>query len=176
MPSQGPNSPTAAANDTSAGTRAWETPGNVFGSDNAYAQASAPSVTALTYYLKATGFGFTVPSGATINGIVVEIERRASGTVKDASVRLYKGGALAGADRGDLETAWPTSDASRTYGGATDLWGTTWTPADVNSSTFGVGLQAQMSPLAQALVDHIRVTVYYTEAPGSGSLSMTQVI
>lgn len=184
MPSQGPNSPTSAVNDPQGGTVAWSTPGNVFASDNAYAAASTTSTDQVrTYNIKATGFGFTIPSDATIEGIVVEIERKASGsstgTVRDASVRLYKAGVLTGADRAATATAWPTADAYKSYGGATDLWGTTWTPADINAAGFGVGLAATLlanGPLTvTAYVDHIRVTVYYS-AGGSTIQSMTQII
>ncbi len=34
-----------------------------------------------SHYLKATNFGFSIPSGATINGILVEVEKHKTGTV-----------------------------------------------------------------------------------------------
>ena len=51
------------------------------------------------------------------------------------------------------------------YGGATDRWGTTWTPADVNATGFGVGLTPMYlltGGNGRAYVDFIRATVYYS--------------
>ena len=40
---------------------------------------------------------------------------------------------------------WPRSwGAYRSYGNSADLWGTTLTPADVNSSGFGVAYSGQV--------------------------------
>jgi hypothetical protein len=39
-----------------------------------------------SHYLKATNFSFTIPTGATINGILVEIEKKRSGTDATANV------------------------------------------------------------------------------------------
>lgn len=72
-----------------------------------------------------------------------------------------------------LHTAFPGTDAYTTYGASTDLWGTSdATPANINSSNFGVGFTAQFqdngcesSPCSiGARVDHIRIAVYYTNA------------
>src|SRR6185295_12938347 len=46
-----------------------------------------------------------------------------------------------------------------------DLWGTTWTPAEINASDFGLVFSAHINGLVTLLpsasIDHIRVTVYY---------------
>ena len=55
----------------------WSNPANIGASDNVYATAALISCT-YTYRLKAQGFDFSViPDGATIDGILVEIERKA---------------------------------------------------------------------------------------------------
>ena len=54
-----------------------------------------------------------------------------------------------------------------TYGGPTDLWGTTWTPAQLNATNFGVRLRIKNrnSSIARtASINQIRVTVTYTGA------------
>ena len=168
MSSQGPNSPSTLASDGT-GTFAWTNPGNASASDDARASATSPSgppTGFTTDGLNATGFGFSVPSHATINGVTVEIERRKSNgteTVIDSSVRLIKGGTPTGDNKADGVNDWPTADAYKTYGGSADLWGSTLTPADVNASGFGVSLVAAFDQHdVTAEVDHIRITVHYT--------------
>jgi hypothetical protein len=57
---------------------------------------------------------------------------------------------------------WQTNDKVVTHGGSADLWGDTWTAADVNASNFGVAISATDGTATLALVDHITMTVYYT--------------
>jgi hypothetical protein len=125
--------------------------------------------------LVATGFGFSIPSGATIDGIVVGIERRYSGvgTIRDYRVRIVKGGSIGSTDRA-TSTNWTTSDVYEDHGGSTDLWGERWTTSDINSSNFGVAISAQKfsgvgSPTVG--IDHIRITVYYTASSGSATIT-----
>ena len=53
------------------------------------------------------------------------------------------------------------------YGNSTDLWGTTWTLAEINASTFGALLKAGDALLSTPSTDAMRITVYYT-VPGGG--------
>ena len=122
----------------------------------------------ITHYLKATNFGFSIPSGATINGIKVEIERLAGGAnyVYDEEVKIVKSdGNIGTENKADTVTDWPwEADAYATYGGPEDLWSETWSPSDINDVDFGVVLSAEITePTTFARVDHIRITVYYTE-------------
>lgn len=187
MPSQGPNNPGTASVDSSVGTRNWTSPNNVFSSNNIMATAGAPPGTTshTSYYIIITNFGFTIPSGATITGIIVEIERKAiiagAGTCKDNRLRIIKGGSIQTTDLADTGTIWPTTDTYKTYGSSSELWGTTWTDTDINSSTFGVVISASLRGLpgkffSYAYVDHIRITVHYTEGGGGGSTSKNQVV
>lgn len=64
-------------------------------------------------------------------------------------------------------TLWPASDTYVSYGGPADLWGRTWTPEEINDSNFGVAISAQFAGTAS--VDHIRITVTYTEPALAGS-------
>jgi hypothetical protein len=117
-----------------------------------------------TKYLKGTKYGFAIPAGAVINGIVVEVRRHGEGEgVEDASVKLVKAGSVAGTDRA-AAGAWPGSDATMVYGSPTDLWGTTWTVAQVNAEGFGAAISAKVDFLGvKPAVDVITITVYYTE-------------
>lgn len=130
-------------------------------SDNSYATCVLfPS--GQSHYLAATNFGFSIPGGSTIEGIVVEIEHKESGAAacRDNRVRIIKGGVTGSTDKAS-GTEWPTSDGYGSYGASNDLWGETWTVADINSSGFGVAVSALGLGGGTASVDHVRVTVYY---------------
>jgi hypothetical protein len=171
MASQGPTYAGAGANDTVSGL-AWTSPGNITASDDARASVTVTSGGLNSDRLMATAFGFTIPGGATINGVVVEIEHRADlspgVSIIDGPVRLLKGGVVSGTDQSS-STAWTTglSDETFTYGSSSDLWGLALAETDVNASSFGVSMQAKCTGGAgstAAYVDAIRITVYYTAA------------
>lgn len=73
MATQGPYSPGTMADDSTVGTVTWVNPDNAKASDDVRAIMYYGGS---SHYLKATNFGFSIPAGATINGIVVEIEKR----------------------------------------------------------------------------------------------------
>ncbi len=143
---------------------AWTNPSNAGVSDNLYATVTLDSF-AYSHLLQATNFGFAIPSNSAITGIKVEIERSVTvgGIVDYTSARLHKGGVPTGEQKIDT-TEWPTSDTYFTYGGQNDLWNISWTPADVNASDFGVFIVVySYSTAATFQIDHIRMTVYYTD-------------
>lgn len=168
MASQGPNSPSTAVNDTSIGSGVWAFPSNSLSSNDSHAEifGSIPQ----SNYLKVTGFGFSIPSGATIDGIVVGIERKRSGycSANDNTVKIVKGGTIDGTNKATA-TAYTTTDTYEDHGSSSDLWGLTWTDSDINSSTFGVAISCTLSPFKSgqyARIDHVRITVYYTSGGG----------
>ncbi len=77
----------------------------------------------------------------------------------DQSVRLLKAGVITGNDYAQTASAWTTTDTYTTYGGAADLWGTSWTEAEVNASNFGAVFSASVQN-GTARVDHIRISIY----------------
>ncbi len=163
---------------TSTGTGvAWLNPDNAKTSNNAYATSSIMN-NQITQYLKATKFEFDIPSDATINGIEVDIEKKATNNdmiagVVDNSIKLIKGGIAEGDNYADVYTFWPTTDSDVTYGSSGDMWGLNLTPADINSNDFGIQVSAihDMSPSAidTCSIDHVRITVYYTPKSNDGT-------
>lgn len=178
MASEGPNSPDTAVDDATIGTVAWNNPGNVLASDDSRAAVTL-SLNAISHYLKVTDFDFAIPAGSAINGIVVEVERQSNATTgtRDEQVRLVQGGTVGGNNKADTVTVWPlNTDTIATYGGAADLWGLTWTPADINATDFGAVVAAKNYdvPNRTARVDHIRITVYYAVGGGQPTRTMHQ--
>ncbi|MCX6223378.1 MAG: MBG domain-containing protein, partial [Bacteroidia bacterium] len=165
----GPRNPTTGASMSGTGT-AWSNPTYVTASDNNRAIAAIPASNSISNYLKASGYGFAIPSGATINGVQVAIERHEeySGTnarVHDNEVLLVSGATIS--SNKATSTMWPgTTDATANYGSTSDNWGITWTSGQINDASFGVQLSAINTSTSgtnhEARVDHITVTVTYT--------------
>ena len=174
--SVGPNHCSIEANNTSIGSLAWLSTTNACVSDKTTDNwENFPTTDTVSNYLEVTGFGFSVPTSATITGIVVEIERYADGvnTMKDNAVRIVKGGTIGTTDlsssnylpQGNNSTFAPYES----YGSSSTLWGETWTYSDINSSNFGVAYSVKQVTGSDniASVDDFRVTIYYTTSSGT---------
>ena len=161
MGTMGPNIGSTFASDGTLGSIAIASPTNAQSSDNTYANA-ALLLGQISNYLKVTNFNFAIPTDATISGITVSVERNATSlsAVNDSSLRLVKGGVISGNDKASA-TPWTTSDVVATYGSASDLWGLTLTPSDVNASNFGVVINAAASLAATANIDQVTMTIDY---------------
>ena len=167
MASSGPNSGGTFADDATVGTLVWGNPGNAIASDDSYATCAVGFSTGASHYLKATNFGFAIPADAQIDGIKVEAEIKCDVSGTDNSIKLVKAGSYVGDNKARGSSVyWPTSDTYVTWGGETDLWGTTWSVDEINNSGFGVGISGTFDPdgywLVTASIDHIRITVYYS--------------
>jgi hypothetical protein len=157
------------ADSSAVGTVAWANPNNAKVSDGVFAGTwSMSSTYQYTHYLKATNFGFSIPAGATINGIVAEIQRYDDTQYTyDDNVAIVKNGVV-GATNKALVAAWGSSNSYFTYGSSSDLWGESLTPTDINNSNFGIVLSIKFNDDSNGMignniyVDHIRITVYYT--------------
>ncbi len=177
MPSVTRSCGTGANVSTGFGASSWSNPGNITASDNSYATATFEGGMGGGFdYLKATNFGFSIDSEATIDGIEVIVERKdAGGSITDTEIKILNGDGSAGVGSSNKSggAAWPTSDASTTFGGSSDTWSETWTPAKVNSSDFGVYIRcssgAGFGVSDTASVDHVQITVHYTEASSTGN-------
>lgn len=157
-----------AGNVTGIGTVDWSNASGAEDSDNSYASAELHK-NETTRYLKVTDFDFDIPAGATINGIKVEVKRRAdnSNHISDGSVRLVKAGVVTGSDKKITGSDWPTTDTYITYGSSSDLWGQAWSASDINDANFGfviAALHDNSASLRTAKINHIRMTVFYTPA------------
>ena len=172
----GPNNPSSGRNATStftncgsAGTVNWTGPSNVQSLDGAYA-TSSPTDNQETTFIYATGTSFAIPTNATILGISVEVVRRTAtnNVIEDCSVMLLKAGAGTGSNYAATGTRWGIASTSVTYGGVADLWGDSWTPADINNTNFGVRFSihkpASAGTTINTSVDVIRVTVFSSSA------------
>lgn len=132
-----------------------------------------PDTDGISYYLDTLGYGFSIPSGS-IDGITVEVHRRSTNAVTpriaDTTVQLMKAGSPVGTNKASA-TEWTGTLATATYGGSSDLWGTTWTTSEVNAANFGLRFQCEVNAGTSnrtAEVDFIRITITYTEGVAAG--------
>src|SRR5688500_5884523 len=85
----GPNNLASTANNTSTGSNACTTPGNIVSSNNGYATCATKG---LTNYAVGTNFGFAIPSPVNIDGIVVQIEKSTSAPASVALLNAWSVG------------------------------------------------------------------------------------
>lgn len=169
-----------------AGDFDWDNPSNITADDSSYASINAlyANQNLISNYLRASNFGFSIPSNATINGIVVGINRTSGATGSpgnggyDRAVRLVNAsGSVVGDDKAIINTVWPTTFTTQSYGGSSDMWGTSLTANDINDSDFGVVLAAEFQSAegdGVTQVDFISVTVYYTQPGNSLTSTLTE--
>ncbi len=179
----GPDLPTAGADDAAVGTETWTSPGNVTAADGSMAGVTLSGLS-VSHYLVASAFPADVPAGATVVGIEYRVLRHPTGfptiNLVDNSVRAVKAGVVGG-DEKALGTDWgAASDYAVTYGGPADLWGLTWTVAEINDAGSGVAVSAKGTSAqgsVQAAIRSITRTVYYTITgmPGRVSRLLTGV-
>ena len=150
------------ANDASIGAVAWTNTGNVTADDNAYAHNTASN--AITNYLKGTNLGLSVPGGAEILGIEIRFGAfRTTNTVTVTNVRIVKSDGTIGTTNLADSVALGTTETVYTYGSNSELWGESWTPADVNDIDFGFVVSFTHAIIAQSDVDYMQVKVHYRE-------------
>ncbi len=163
------------------GTRvAWDDPQRALTNNNTKAKAvdlaAAPVERSTGLYIH--DFGFALDAPAKIRGIEIALDRSVGGcggcTVPADCVRaehLYltrDGAAVVGVDRAD-SVCWPAnSNQIVTVGDADDLWGTSWTAAEINDPDFGLVLSAEGSAAhggnhPDAEVDFVEITVWWEQ-------------
>lgn len=170
--SQGLKSPSAVVNDASVGSKAWTNPTNAETSNNTYATALLASGQ-ITEYLKATGYGFTIPEAGEILGVEASIEKSSNELMlipEDYRVQLVSGGTIQGTNRAQGGVRWLPVDTPISYGGPTDLWGLDLTPSIVNASNFGIAVAAvgALGASSEPKVDAMRLEIYY-RIPAAGA-------
>ena len=110
--------------------------------------------------------GFTIPSGATIDGIEIIVHCAGDGD-DDVDTEVSDTGGVS--DWGDIQSILNQGGtncagaADVTKGGSTDLWNTSWAWNVINGNGVYVRLTFMRSGKANSwFVDFINVTVYYT--------------
>ena len=153
--------------------QAWSNPGGarVANSDVASIALSSGNT---SRFLKHTNFGFNIPYGATITGVLVEIFTAFSWAGDNwAGIRLVKGNVIEGSTghQGNLpgNTGWNWNYS----GGNGDLWAGGLSSDVINASNFGcVHRQTDYSGYV-TYADEVRITVYYTYYAADSNLGQS---
>ncbi len=152
------------ANKTVDGETGWTDPENVYVKDESYASATPTGGAYMRHVWK--GFGFSIPTDAIIKGIEINIRtQKSSGTY---SATLYINLTKNANDKIGTERtlALSTTATTTTYGDDSDLHGTSWTPAEINSANFGIRLDTSVGlpdSLQQWRCMWAEIKVYYYE-------------
>ena len=117
---------TADSEDSNGGAT-WLDYSEVAISDDVYASNFADTYSDSTGRLRISDFGINIPTGATITGVVVEVEFKASSALDTGQIyaKLYKAGTLSGTEQSLAYTTGSNTDTVYTFGAPNDLWGTT---------------------------------------------------
>lgn len=135
----------------------------------------------VTDLLQGTNFGFGLSSANTVSGVLVEIKGVGNAQPAGASltVSIVKNGTQAGAPKTNIVLNGTNTFIS--LGSSSDLWGTSFSPGDINNVNFGISIQGvnSGSGTGQWSVDFVRITVFGTGGPtiavsgAAGSFSAT---
>jgi hypothetical protein len=168
MASTGNVFPTAAASVDRAGSAAWNNPTNVF-SDNATSATQA--VAGVADYLVTSGYGFSIPTNATIIGVTVRVEASETGSGSATyTPQLHSNTTptLIGSAKSPVTVT--TGPTISTNGSATDLWGATLTPAIVNDAGFGVSIWS-VDTNNTLSIDYVTIAIEYSLPTDDGDVS-----
>lgn len=156
--------------DPSVGAREWVSPDAIV--DGGETQVPNMLAQEVSHLLVGKYFNFDLPPTAVVSGVEVEWRRRGilEAGLADSQVILVKGGVPGVASRGKQESWGAYEDVL--YGAPTDLWGESWTPADINGDSFGPGLSVVntaegVNPtegVDTPFVEAVSVTVHFTVA------------
>lgn len=137
-------------------------PSNAYANDNSYATASGTTTLGTTY----SGFAFSIPSGATINRILLQVERKIQNTALNYTfVITVKNGATTIFT--DTSTAEPTTDTLYTFYISASI-----TAEDLNNDNITVELAASASIAGYShSVDYVKITADYTQPLTNGSFA-----
>ena len=174
-------SATVGANVSSIGSRAWTNPANITLSDDIRSRVILDTASSgeISNFLKASNFGFAIPTGSTITGIQASVEWQVDYSRVSLQIGPNQGyysflstsasGAPIASAGKIIEGYGPPSptDSILTYGEASDNWGVGWTPEQISDPTFSflfsvINTNNPFFNVTQdAQVDNITVTVTY---------------
>jgi hypothetical protein len=155
-------------------------------SDNARIQCDAEK-NEVTDILRCTNFDFTtsrdIPTGSTIDGIKLFLEASVTPgsllfVTTDLVIRLRKFFfGQVGDNKALTGLTYAPRDEMRIYGGEVDLWGTTWSVANVTSSSFGVDIQFDNFNILGGgntnRVDQVKIQIFFTPPSQTTNIPMS---
>ena len=150
------------------GGSVWSNPGNITADDGSNATCSVGSGFGGTTgdTLRGSTLGFSIPGGATIDGIELRLQLSYTAVIGGvptiASVNLGKDDSTLATAK-TPGTSLTTTPTNYDFGGSADSWGLSWTPAEINASTFqGLLVAANAGFGATVNCDAMWMNVHFT--------------
>lgn len=149
--------------------RIWSNVTRVTADDGSFTSTTLHDATnqCQTYTIQASDFGFSVPTGATIVGIELQIEIGAWPTSgSNANINVVTDASSATTDPPAFAQLSNPGAGIFTVGGASELWSKSWTPTQVNDNIFGIQFlgydesSGLGSPFSVS-VDYLKCKIYY---------------
>jgi len=146
----------------------WTSPTDAFSSNDVYATESTAGQEQ-DYY----NFGFSIPAGATINGVEITVEGWCPGSIIidgdkcDVKVDLSDNGGTTYGTKKTLTYNVDGGEITQTLGGATSgnaYWGLTLIDTDFSNANFRARIEMDIltGGATEFDLDHIQAKVYYT--------------
>jgi hypothetical protein len=157
LPSTSFTSPTSAVNDTGIGSTAW----TIVSVTNCSCLIDKTT----SNYLEMTGYGFDIPTAASISGIEVLVDcgNTGGGLEPTLHAQLLNAGSLAGTGKSEFPLG------TITFGDSSDLWGATWSEAEAENSGFGVSIWAVGGSNGNTVtVNGVTIKIHYITAGPDG--------
>lgn len=169
------------------GENAWSTPSNAASQDDTVATSAGLTDSQLTEWLYGANPNPGIPATATIVGVEFRVDKYGGdgSNVQDESIKITTDGVTFSGDDQSIGSLFPSTDTDlySEYGGPTDVWGLSLTPAIVNGVSFGVGFKASKAsiglPDPDANVDHMQIKIHYSmlsEGGGQMGANLSQPV
>jgi hypothetical protein len=159
-------SPSSNIADTGGDGDGFElTPANAYADGSGYATNAGGNGDRHRYYT----YGINLPSGCEVTGIALRLDYWLKNTGGSNSVRAelsWDGGTSWTTARTD--STEPTSETTVILGSSSDIWGRTWTGADLSDANLRVRVTMNLGNSGQEVyLDWIPINVYYAPPPTS---------
>lgn len=150
----GPNGPITAT-DLADHAHAWTNPNNIKANDGAVAVATIVAGNpGPTNTIRASNFALSA-TGSQVLGIQVDIKLQTTSSVSSQvpmTIQLVKAGFINPVGTAKNALIAPSGSLLfTTFGGPGDLWGADWDIGDINTTGFGVNIQAQQNGTANTI-------------------------
>ena len=109
-------------------------------------------------------FGFNIPVGSTIQGIQIDVIGYCNNSDAYITASMSSNGGSSFSATKTTTSFKGTSNLSKSLGGPTDLWGTTWSGNYFSDLNFRLKLDStgNMSGGHHFNIDYVKATIYYT--------------
>jgi len=148
----------------------WNSPDNIQASDDSRATSNFWG-SSVPKYINTTNYNFSIPAGATIDGIAVLVEGYTgspTGNARYLAQLSWDGGSSYTTEK-EVYPGSGSSDIVKQLGSESDTWLRSWIDTEFSNANFELKFGYKTSSSGDyARVDGVTVTVYYTEAPANG--------